>query len=145
MNIELLKSRVGTLKEKIADIEWNIRLDEQVVEDTIFKAYDVYRFYEKNKMPYEYDLEKMVDEIIQGFLKNIPELTEALLEINDLIEEADNLYFELMELEECEESEEAWDVLESLSVCQENLEFEPYTFSELDEYLENIQYAENIL
>ena len=41
MNIELLKSRVGTLKEKIADIEWNIRLDEQVVEDTIFKAYDV--------------------------------------------------------------------------------------------------------
>ena len=74
MNIELLKSRVGTLKEKIADIEWNIRLDEQVVEDTIFKAYDVYRFYEKNKMPYEYDLEKMVDEIIQGFLKNIPVL-----------------------------------------------------------------------
>lgn len=145
MNIELLKSRISELLGNVTDLIWSMKLDEEQVQDTIDKVYDIYDFYTENNIPYEYGLEGMIDEIIKGYLKNNTEITEIITEVEDLIEEADELHMELVELEEDEDDEELIEILEVLKECKENLDFDSYDIDELDDYIDNLQTVEEIL
>lgn len=145
MNIELLKSRVGEVQSKLDNTMFNMIMDKREVEDVLDKIYDVREFYEKNNINCQYDLDIMYDETIKGFIANQLELVEVINEIDNLVDTADYLYCDLVECEECEEADEVLEIKEILEECQNQINYEDSSFCEIEEYIDNLETAQDLL
>lgn len=145
MNKEILISRVGEVQSKLDNTMFNMIMDKREVEDVLDKIYDVREFYEKNDINCQYDLDKMYDETIKGFIVNQLELVEVINEIDSLVDSADYLYCDLVECEEYEEADEVLEIKEILEECQNQINYEDSSFCEIAEYIDNLETAQDLL